>query len=246
MRFATVQNGHMVVQDEYPNESLPSSQACAGNGGHDLSRGSLEYARSCGLAIDYGSIDRFALISHLTTTFPPLQDDQYGRSVTIFKIPPAPPSVQEKLVLTKAASALLQDICTSLSLAEVEALAQSHYSHPLRRFKLELPLLPSDPEEECRDFLRQVRAIGWVNLETARLPLIPVDVEKDEGLEFPSRISSYDDEFMKRIVLEKPEIGIGRDTLLHLQEAFEASWTEKDQGDLWDSLHKHKRVRPPP
>lgn len=56
--------------------------------------------------------------------------------------------------------------------------------------KLELPLLESDPEADMKEYYEEVNSVPkTVDLSKEWLPLVPLDREKGESLEFPRWVS---------------------------------------------------------
>ena len=108
--------------------------------------------------------------------------------------------------------------------------------HRVRRMKHELPLLRSDHE---LDLLRFVAPIV-PDLENESLPLETVDVEEDEGLEWPSIYHALPDEQAKKSRSEK--IQASKDDLLFLQDTLKFQFERVEHGAFdVDDLH-YKRV----
>ena len=117
---------------------------------------------------------------------------------------------EERLAIDAGAASLLASIPESAKY-KVEDLGID--THRVRRMKNELPLLRSHHEI---DLLRFVSPIV-PDLENEFLPLETLDVEEDEGVEWPSSYYTLPDEFAKKSESEKIETSKG--DLSHLQQA---------------------------
>ncbi len=106
------------------------------------------------------------------------------------------------------------------------------------KLKLELPLLPTDHETDCRWFAR--RDNFEIKLQDVMLPLDVVDDEKCEGLTWPARYWNIGPETVERI--EKEKLQTTREALSYIQQKSKCEWTAEDEKDLLASLQTYRRV----
>jgi hypothetical protein len=201
------------------------------------------YARHHGLTVDFhakiGPLDllseaRRANAGNLTHADKHIADSYLP---TTFKQIPAPPLTQEKLTTTKKAGELLFDIYKTLTLEEEDTLTKQTYSSQRCARKTELPLLRGNHDDDVRQFQKAVKDIRDHKVDANKVPIIPVETDKDEGLEFPTKAYENGINAVNSIVTERPDLEIRRDTLMRLQQALDKSWTEADDKQLWCELH---------
>lgn len=142
-----------------------------------------EYALAEGLFLDH-TLPQFDPMSHLQGYS---NEDHFRETVNwdLFKIPqksmkeliqdlenrPEDPDAQDEMPL----------------LDDKPALPRYLFAQEL---KLELPLLESDPEADMEEYYRQVNSVPkTIDLSKEWLPLVPLDREKGESLEFPSWVA---------------------------------------------------------
>lgn len=106
--------------------------------------------------------------------------------------------------------------------------------HRVRRMKHELPLLRSDHELDVLRFASPIVP----DLENAFLPLETVDVEEDEGLEWPSSYYALPDEVDQKSKSEKIEAS--KDDFLFLRDALKVHLEGVEDGafEVDDLLYK--------
>jgi hypothetical protein len=111
-------------------------------------------------------------------------------------------------------------------------------SKEVKSTRVELPLLRADHELDCREFAKKE---GFeIELKDIRLPMEDLDIENDEGLEFPAKFMTLGTETMEALQREKMEVT--RETLVYIQNALKVNWTEEDQQQLWKSVQTYERV----
>lgn len=142
---------------------------------------------------------------------------------------------EERLAIDAAAASLLASIPESAKY-QVEDLGID--THRVRRLKNELPLLSSDHEI---DMLRFVSPIV-PDLENEFLPLETLDVEEDEGVEWPSNYYTLPDEFAKKSESEKIEAS--KDDLSYLQQALKYHLEGGEHAAFEINASSYKRVCP--
>lgn len=142
---------------------------------------------------------------------------------------------EERLPIDAGAASLLSSILES---AKHEIEDDGIDRHRVRRMKNELPLLHSDHET---DLLRFVSPIV-PDLENEFLPLETLDVEEDEGVEWPSNYYALPDEFAKKSSSEKIETS--KDDFLYLQQALKYHLEGGEHAVFEIDDSSYKRVSP--
>ena len=137
------------------------------------------------------------------------------------------------------------DAASFLSIVESLKHSRSHSDEDLgidrrrvRRMKHELPLLRSDHDIDVLRFAAPIVP----DLENEFLPLETVDVEEDEGLEWPSSYYALPDEFDKKSRSETIEAS--KDDLLYLQETLKFNLEGVEHGAFEVDDLPYKRVSP--
>lgn len=196
----------------------------------------LEYARFHGLSRDYLA-DNSALI-HIQALQTRLPDDIGDDSLPQFDFG-VEPRLDERLSLSKDAARLLQSVAHEDTQDTIDNLVLPMLSSSdVKRAKVELPLLRTDHETDCKKFAQ------WngfeIKLEDVRFPLEVVDDEKNEGIKFPSAYWKLGDGIMEE--LKKEKLAVSRDTLVFLKEALTNIRTKEDDEEMWQTELKYKRV----
>lgn len=197
----------------------------------------LEYARANALSRDYLK-EELGL-----TDLSQLRSNVDGILTDASKLPQfdlgSPPKLEERLIVSKDAAFLLQSVIREESQDDIDNITSSLFNstrHPAR--KLELPLLRSDHDTDCRLFASR-EGID-IKLEDVRLPLEMVDDEKNEGFVYPQKFWDIGPELLQKLKSEK--LGASKQTLMYLTACMRPIWTEDDATELWDSEVKYKRV----
>lgn len=108
----------------------------------------------------------------------------------------------------------------------------------VKKMRLELPLLKSDHETDCKKFA--LKEDFEIQLKDVRLPMEMVDEEKSEGLQFPSRIWNLGTEKIEE--LKKERISVTKETMQYICDGLRAEWTESDEKAVWKSEGKYRKV----
>ncbi|KAF2020036.1 hypothetical protein BU24DRAFT_387248 [Aaosphaeria arxii CBS 175.79] len=183
----------------------------------------LEYARFHGLCKDYTTeplLARNSLNSIHTLTANDNISDLPFTQQTLNAI------LKERLHLTKEAALLLRsfhDIQTNPNSPIHLTDSKSNTRKRARALKQELPLLRSDNELDLLHF----GSVALPLLTNLNIPLEPVDVECDEGLEWPSWYEKYVHAARRRVGGEK--LSVTREDLMFLQEAVRDGVTDGDR-----------------
>lgn len=247
------------MQEEPPSEELMSSIENVTSSANHASSDPLEYprddelaeyARNNNLFVDHRLDPHFSVCPvdmAMRAALTAVGDDDVTSSDWLPPCQiPAVTSFEEKhSVLTGQAAKVMQEACNSLDAEVLESLnfeAVVPRSLGLKNVKLELPLLRSDHELDLREWKRQVYAKRDASVTQFNLPVEPVDIEKDEDLEFPSSAHKRKAEITDRLHKEKIEVTVSRQTLCYVKKAFDVSWSGAEQTELWESVMTYKRV----
>ena len=193
----------------------------------------IEYARFHGLVRDHREsppLERLDLSEDLGSS---LEDPPELFHIDLAKVQ----LPQERWAVDAGAASLLSSIVES-------AQDPPPYSdeelgidrHRVRRMKQELPLLRSDHELDILRF----RAPIVPDLENEFLPLETVDVEEDEGVEWPSSYYALPDEFTKKARSEKIEVS--QDGFLYLQQTLKYDFEGLEHGTFEYDDSPYKKV----
>ena len=169
----------------------------------------IEYARFYGLTYDHlqdSPLQGLPLPENLESLLedPP---ELVHLELTDFKV------AEERLTLDAGAASLLSFITESIKRPPTPSDQDlGIHRHRIRGMKHELPMLRTDHE---MDVLRFVSPIV-PDLENEFLPTETVDIEEDEGLEWPSSFLVLPEKFSN--ILKSEKIGASKDDFLYLQK----------------------------
>lgn len=198
----------------------------------------LQYARSNGLARDHLA-DQLVFselaklqtaVQHGLTDDSELHQFDFGSEV----------KVEERVTISKEGALLLSSVSQEDTAEAIDALVLPMFKTRsiTKRARLELPLLRTDHETDCKNFAR--RDDFEIKLCDIKLPLEMVNEEDNEGLIWPSKFSSLGEELVEQLKQEK--ISVSKDIINYLQDALKNGWTEEDDKNLWESEQRYKRV----
>ncbi|OBT68543.1 hypothetical protein VE03_01695 [Pseudogymnoascus sp. 23342-1-I1] len=195
----------------------------------------VEYARFHGLSVDplRDPLPLSHIESLLHTFEKAASDDSHLPQIKYRPIP----QTDECLTVDKGAEILLAGasgvFLDQSTIDKITAAASTVLRRP--KLKLELPLLRSDPDADLEAFRqRQNPCIGDGNFIYE-----PLDNEKDEGLQWPSRFANLPKAIVKDCSTEK--ITVTRDTMVYLQAALKDNWSRENANDLLQNLSSYKR-----
>jgi hypothetical protein len=197
----------------------------------------VEYARFHGLSKDppRGPLPLSHIESLMHTFEKTALDDSHLKQIKYQPIP----QLGERLTIDKGAEILLAGASgVLLDQSTIEKITAAASIRPRRQnLKLEIPLLKTDPDADLRAFKKRQNA----SLKDEKFIYEPLDIENDEGLQWPSRFANLPEETMKACSMEK--ITVTRDTMVYLQAALKDSWSRDDTNELLWSQSSYKRVR---
>ncbi|KAK6579706.1 hypothetical protein PZA11_007942 [Diplocarpon coronariae] len=195
----------------------------------------LEYARQNGLSRDYlGEPLGFPELRELQCRADcEVRDDNNLPSLDLG----AEIQIEERLVCSKEAALLLSWVAHEAHVQEIEALVDAYCNTPssIRKMKIDLPLLRTDHEADCRSFAS--RDGFEVKLGDVKFPLEAVG--GGEGFDWALKFANHGTELVKELKHEK--LGVTRDAMTYLQEIPKTVWTEEDEKNLWDREQSYKR-----
>jgi hypothetical protein len=201
----------------------------------------LEYARANGLCLDY-LCDRAsnseagklrAILDHS------LADDSHLRR---FAFGPEL-RVEERLSISKDAAFLLASVSREQAAEEIDSLVlpMLNSRNGIKKLKIELPLLHSDHEGDCKEFGR--REGFEVRLKDVKLPFEIVSEENGQGLKGPSHFNTLGTKTTEELKQER--ISVSKNTVGYLSGTLASVWTEEDEKNLWEIEQSYKRVCAP-
>ncbi|TVY42313.1 hypothetical protein LOCC1_G004617 [Lachnellula occidentalis] len=215
----------------------PSSLAeeCSESDVEDEDLTPLEYARYHGLSRDPLTDPRaFAHIEALQVN---ILENNVDDCLPQFDFG-VDPRLDERLTVSKEALQFVRSVAHQDTQESIDALILSMLGNPgVINSRIELPLLKTDHETDCRHFAR------WDSFEIkpqdVKFPLEVVDDEKNEGIKFPSAYWKLGDAIMEE--LKKEKIEVSKNTMLFLTEALTNVWAKEDDEELWQTEMAYKR-----
>lgn len=196
----------------------------------------LQYARENGLCRDHLQTPYHA--SNLNA-FAEYQNGLLGDSHLLqFKLC-AEVNTDERLTASKDAALLIASVSREETFEWVDdticqMITSSKYIVP----RLELPLLKSDQETDCKTFAR--REGFEIKLQDVKLPLEMVDGESNGGIGFSPSLCNKGTEILEK--LKKERLEVSKDTLLYLQSILRSDWTDENEKKVWESTYTYKKV----
>ncbi|OBT43546.1 hypothetical protein VE00_06798 [Pseudogymnoascus sp. WSF 3629] len=195
----------------------------------------VEYARFHGLSID--PLRDPPPLSHierpLHTYEKDISDDSHLPQINYQLILPT----DERLTIDKGAEKLLAGANgVFLDQGTIDKITAAASVRPRRqKLKLELPLLRSDPDADLATFKQRQNPC----ISDESFIYEPLDIEKDEGIQWPSRFANLPNSLTKDCSMEK--ITVTRDTMVYLQAVLKDNWSKEDTKDFLASQPSYKR-----
>jgi hypothetical protein len=235
-----------ITQPQFNNRNFPqsfeeiSTLPASNNPDHSQSNeeeedvSPLEYARKNGLSRDY--LKEPYLVSNLE-----LHGDCQGGLTDDSKLSQfeltASVRTEERLAISKDAAGLIASISHEESSEWVEGTVfRMIDTRKYRKLRLELPLLKSDHETDCKKFAQ--RDGFEMKLQDITLPL--ETVEEGNTLGFSPSMWCKGAEILE--VLKKEKLEVSRHTLVYLQNNLKNDWTDENEKKTWHSVCKYRRV----
>ncbi|KAI1470131.1 uncharacterized protein F4812DRAFT_470097 [Daldinia caldariorum] len=197
-----------------------------------------EYARVFGLSAD-SRVHVPDLLDHFKRTSNKLLADEWvdDTSLTPLHIPRLIPQVEQLGGVSKESLEILRQ--AALLGREDKKSPDCPTQVNLSDLKLELPLLGSDPEYDCRELTRSMRQLRRADIDLASVPKEPLRRSNDETLDFPESSYQYLQALTKEIRDEK--INIPKEALIYLSQILKDTWTKEKTEELLDNM-SHRRV----
>ncbi|ELR09828.1 hypothetical protein VC83_06835 [Pseudogymnoascus destructans] len=195
----------------------------------------VEYARFYGLSIDpLRDPSPLSLIESLFYIYEKdVSEDSHLPQINYQPILPS----DEPLTIDKGAEILLAGANgVFLDQGTIDKITTAASVRPRRQKpKLELPLLRTDPDADLEDFRQRQNPC----ISDESFIYEPHDIEKDEGIQWPSRFADLPNSLTKDCSMEK--ITVTRDTMVYLQAALKDNWSKEDTKDFLASQPYYKR-----
>lgn len=180
----------------------------------DAELSALEYARMTGLSIAYDSVQPHIDIQTLLLDKAGNQEPWILlNTVTVNDIDKL---TKERLAISKDAALLLR------AMHELQLAPSISQEVRIRDMKQELPLLSTDEELDMLEFGHRVVP----DFRNLMIPTEMINVDDDEGFEWPMKYHAYPSECDRQISAVK--LAISRDGLLVLQEAVSDPYVPED------------------
>ncbi|KAG0652450.1 hypothetical protein D0Z07_0336 [Hyphodiscus hymeniophilus] len=147
-------------------------------------------------------------------------------------------TTNERLTISKDAAILLASVSHEETSEWVDnTVLQMIDTRNCKKLKLELPLLRTDNETDCKTFAR--RKGFEIELKDVRFPLEMVEEVNNGGLGFSASMWTKGDEILKTLRREKLEVT--RETLVYLQKSLLNDWTDEDEKKMRETVPTYKR-----
>lgn len=196
----------------------------------------IEYARFHGLTSDYVAeptpLSDIAALRELC-------EDSLSDDTGLTQIHCQPPLVaDERITVDKDTARLLAGANTGFlnSKALGDTITALSDIRRRQKLKLELPILRTEPDADFASF----KVHRLEGLDHASVPSEPLDDERDEGVQWPSTLTTLPGHILKECKSEKIQVHKG--TLLYIQAALNNDWMEEDQQAMLYSQTMYKRV----
>ncbi|KAI1312336.1 hypothetical protein F5Y03DRAFT_408406 [Xylaria venustula] len=193
-----------------------------------------QYARDNCLSID-SQVDPFSLAFQINQDVPRLTPDAGSNGLTgdlhlaPFQLPII--DVTERFDVTEDSSVLvaraLQCNHVDMNSYEDAPLAQYENRKRLFRLRLDLPTLSSDPDFDCRELARTIQKQRQPNINPGMFPPERLDLNNDEGLDFPASARQFRPRFDCMVSGEK--LDVPKETIHHLARALRNDWSRNEQ-----------------
>jgi hypothetical protein len=233
--------GHGPTEDDTSDISM--SRTVLMNGGNEPSQLTsvtgeeltpLEYARLNGLSVDFTSNHPLQLCATLITPEHFIQELEDPKGV--FQLDPSIHFLHpERLEILKETRTLIQSVLIPHFNPFLEALpVRASYS---KSFRLEVPLLTTDNELDVRNFGQ----LAVPNFKNETFAHENINIENDEGLEWPNIALDLPQKYQHKIESEKLEMDVSATE--YLLSVVRATPVEEGIYDMFETEKKRSKVR---
>jgi hypothetical protein len=192
-----------------------------------------QYARDNQLSLD-SQINPFSLVRQMNSSVPQPTSDAGPSGLTSdiilpqLQLPIA--DLREQLDVPKESIDLL-----ARTLRHDEVNQNDQYDTPLARYKaykrlaelkLDPPALLTDPDYDCRELAKTIEEKRQPNINSGIFPSERLDINNDEGLEFPNAAYRFAQKLDLMVRHEK--FDVPREAIYHLARALHDDWTDDD------------------
>ncbi|TGJ80743.1 hypothetical protein E0Z10_g8028 [Xylaria hypoxylon] len=207
-----------------------------------------QYARDNGLSID-SHIDPFSLVLQINDSVPQLTPDAGPDGLTSDScLPPLHlPTVdlREQLDVPEVSSSL---VAGAVQYDDIEfngqydlPLAQYETRKRLSSLKLDPPALFSDPDYDCCELAKSIQKQRRPNISPEMFPFERLNIENDEGLEFPISARQFGQQFGYTIRREK--LDVPKEAMYQLARALQDDWSSYENSRLLEGEVSRQIVR---
>ncbi|KAI0392862.1 hypothetical protein F5Y17DRAFT_333799 [Xylariaceae sp. FL0594] len=204
-----------------------------------------QYGRENHLTTD-SQIDPFALVAKLETALPQptpdagpdgLTDDS---SLEQLQLPSL--HLQEQLEIPRgsveALGSALRFEVVDAAVQEDTPLARYDARKRIAKLKFELPVLSSDPDEDCRELARAIHEQRQPIISSYLFPPERLSRDLDERIEFPPSVDTFRQAIKMTVTHEK--IDVSREGLYQLARALKDDWSKDDHRKLVEDSLGHQ------
>jgi hypothetical protein len=150
-------------------------------------------------------------------------------------------NITEKFTATEGAARIVAEQVGWRANSDIGDLVVGVLAVKTQSHKLETPLLRTDHRLDCAKVRERICSISASQIGNLELPLEPVDMESDEGLEFPASASKAAERLEASTAMRT--IDVNKSTLIYLQNVFTTKeWTNDDKTAFYEELCGYKRV----
>ncbi|KAI1476963.1 hypothetical protein F4774DRAFT_427726 [Daldinia eschscholtzii] len=199
-----------------------------------------EYARVNGLSVD-SQVQLSHLLDYFKSQSNLLLVNEWAddASLTPLHIPCLTSQIEQLDGVSKESLQLLSQAAL-LGCEEISSFG-CHTRVNLSGLKLELPLLQSDPEYDCRELARSIEQVRRADIDLTNVPSEPLRRSNDETLDFPESSYQYTQILMREIRDER--IDVPKEALIYLSRILKDAWTKEKNEELLDTISNRTVLR---
>ncbi|KAI1322293.1 hypothetical protein F5Y16DRAFT_416125 [Xylariaceae sp. FL0255] len=197
-----------------------------------------QYALKNGLTVDF-TRQALSLAQSLGASLPHAERLISDASLPQLQIPAENLDFHEQLDAPKQFAAWLHRTLAGIKDNEITRPEPIKSQYEIRKnlqatLKLELPALSSDPDYDCREFAGMIREQRQPRISPTVFPSERLDIDNDEGLEFPAAAYHFAQMLSHSIRTEK--LDVRKAAIFSLAQALQTEWTESDQHKLLEEF----------